>query len=198
MSRPLFVRKLTRAEKLEIESLVRSSLDARVVRRAQMIRLSAQGKKAHEIAELLGFTKPTVYRAIHAFNQGGAKALPDKPRSGRPPKAGREYVKQLKLAVSQSPVELGYPFSSWTLSRLREHLARQCGVLVHPDYLGRLCARNGIVYRRPRHVMAHLRDQDDYDEKKELLDFLKKTPSPKTPTSTCSSRMSVRFTSTQP
>lgn len=198
MSRPLFVRSLTNLEERELDKLIRSSLDARVVRRAQMIRLSSKGKKAHEIVELLGFTRPTVHRAIRAFNEGGAKALPDKPRPGGPPKAGREYVKQLKLAVSQSPLELGYTFSSWTLSRLREHLAHLCGVLVHPDYLGRLCARNGIVYRRPRHVMAHLRDQDEYDEKKELLDFLKKRPSLRTPTSTSSSRMSVRFTSTQP
>lgn len=198
MSQPFYVRALTQAERLEIDKLIRSSLDARVVRRAQMIRLSSQGKKAHEIATLLGFTRPTVHRAIRAFNDGGAKALPDKPRPGCPPKAGREYVKQLKLAVSQSPIELGYSFSSWTLSRLREHLARKCHVLVNADYLGRLCARNGIVYRRPRHVMAHLRDQDDYDEKKELLDFLKKKPSPKMRTSISSSRMSVRFTSTQP
>lgn len=195
MSQPLFARQLEPAEHDEIERLASSNQDARVVRRALMIRLSARGKRAPEIAELMGVSLPTVHRLLHRFNQRGLDALPDRPRPGRPPRATPEYVERLKQAVATSPVELGYAFSSWTLSRLREHLARSCGVLLHPDYLGRLCARHGIVYRRPRHVMGHLQNRDDYDEKKELLDFLKKTPS-KAPPSICSSRMSVRFTST--
>lgn len=198
MSRPIFVRALSADECAEIDRLIRSGGDARVVRRAQMVRLSSQGKKASEIAALLGFSLPTVHRAILAFNAGGISGLPDKPHTGRKPRANAEYVALLKEAVAKPPIELGYAFSSWTLSRLREHVGRKCKVLLNEDYLGRLCARHGIVYRRPRHVMAHLQDRVDYDQKKELLDFLKKTPSKTMPDSTCSTRMSVRFTSTLP
>ena len=171
MSAPKYVRPLSRSEKAQIGRLIRKGTDARVVRRAQMVRLSSQGKKCGEIAELMGFTVPTVHRAIDEFNARGVDGLPDRPRSGRPPKATESYVACLKEAVRTSPIKLGYVFVSWTLSRLREHLARKCGVILHPGYLSRLMARHGIVYRRPRHVMAHLRDQQDYDEKKAFLEF---------------------------
>jgi transposase len=198
MSAPKYVRPLSAEEATQIEKLIRQGGDARVVRRAQMIRLSAKKRKCREIAELLGFTVPTVHRTIDAFNECGVKGLRDRPRSGRPRKATDKYIECLKEAVASSPLDFGYVFTSWTLPRLREHLARKYGVVLHPDYLGRLMSRHGIVYRRPRHVMGHLSDPEEYEEKKEFLDFLKKRRSMRAVGSTSSSSMSVRFISTRP
>lgn len=196
VSQPKFVRALLRQERAELEHLVRKGRDAREMRRAQAIRLSAQGKKAWEIAEALGFSVQSVHRFIDAFNRQGAKGLSEKARSGRPPKVTDEYVRLLKEAVASSPVDLGYSFSSWTVGRLREHLARKCRVVLHPSYLASLMARHGIVYRRPRHVMDHLRDKGDYDEKKEIVGFLKKARAKGKGTSSCCSSTSVKFTCT--
>lgn len=189
-----FVRSLTADEHRQIKRLIRKADNTRIMRRAQIVRLSAQGKKCGEIAELLGFAVPTVHRVIDAFNREGPASLPDKPRSGRPPKVTQRYIQCLKEAIAISPIELGYPFASWTLGRLREHLARQCKVLLHPDYLARLMAKHGIVYRRPRHVMGHLRDPQQYNEKKEIIGFLKKARSKPRTTSTCCSLTNPRFT----
>lgn len=197
VSQPKFVRALSRQEAAQLERLVRKGRDAREMRRAQALRLSAQGKKAWEIAALLGLSAQSICRFIDAFNREGIKGLWEKPRSGRPPKVTDEYVRLLKEAVGTPPAELGYPFSSWTTGRLREHLARKCRVVLHPDYLARLMARHGIVYRRPRHVMDHLRDQKDYDEKKEIVDFLKKARAKDKATSICCSSTSVKFTCTR-
>jgi transposase len=197
MSRPLFVRPLSRAEAAAIDRLVRGNGDARQLRRAQIIRLSSLGHKSGEIARLLNVSVPCITQAIHRFNQEGAPGLSDRPRSGRPRRAHDRYLRLLKDAVITSPQDLGYAFSSWSLSRLREHLFRKTAVLLNPDYLSRLMAKHGIVYRRPRHVMAHLRNQDEYDEKKAFLEFLKKTPSPAQSGSISSSSTSVRFTSTR-
>ena len=81
---------------------------------------------------------------------------------------------------------------------LREHLGRQTRILFSPAHLSRLMADNGIVYRRPKHGMAHLRDSQEYDEKKAFLEFIKKGRCVQKPPLTCSTSMSVRFTSTQP
>jgi transposase len=197
VSQPKFVRALSRKEFGEIERLIRKVPTAREMRRAQAVRLSAQGRKAREIAEVLGFSVQSVHRFINAFNREGAKGLCEKPRSGRPPKATDEYIRLLKEAVATPPAELGYPFASWTTGRLREHLARKCHVVLHPDYLARLMARHGIVYRRPRHVMGHLRDQEDYDEKKEIVEFLKKARGQGKGASTFCSSTSVKFTCTR-
>jgi transposase len=195
---PKHVRPLTKKEKAEVDRLIRKGGDARPLRRAQVVRLSAKRTKAREIADLLGFSIPTVHRIIDQFTERGTKSLFDRPRSGRPRKVTTEYVACLKEAVSNSPRKFDYAFTSWTLPRLREHLGRRSGVLLHPDYLSRLMARHDIVYRRPRHVMAHLRDQQDYDEKKALLGFLKKTRSKSGTRSISSSSTNVRFISTRP
>jgi transposase len=109
MSRPVFVRKLTKSEFVQITRLIRSKEDARIVRRAQMIRLSSQGKKASEICEMWGVTTATVLRTIQNFNAAGLESLADKPRKGRPRKTTERYIILLKEAVQKSPRDFGYP-----------------------------------------------------------------------------------------
>lgn len=198
MSKPVFVRKLTKTEESKLIRMVHSSQDGRIVRRAQIVRLSSQGKKAAEIAQFWAISIPTVLQTIHRFNAEGLKGLVDKPRRGRPAKATDQYVALLKQAVQTSPRDLGYPFSSWTLNRLREYLGRQTGKLLNPRYLSQLMAKHGVVYRRPKHVMSHLRDPKDYNEKKALLEFLKNAQQKGKPASIFSTSTNVKFTSTQP
>jgi len=163
-----------------------------------MIRLSAAGIKVPKISALWDVNDQTVRRTIQRFEAEGLAGLRDKPRKGRPAKKTYRYVALLKEAVLRSPRDMGYPFSSWTLERLREHLALQTGIQLHPNSLSRIMAENDIVYRRPKHSMAHLRDPEEYDEKKAILDFLKKGRFVPQPASSCSTSMSVRFTSTRP
>ena len=198
MSQPRFVRRLTRAEEKELTRLIRGNGDARVVRRAQMIRLSSQGQTTSEIAALWAMTSEVVRRLIHRFNADGLAALADKPRGGRPAKVTDRYIALLKETVQTNPRDLGYPFSCWTLGRLREHLARKTRIILNPTYLSQLMAKNEIVYRRPKHSMAHLRDPQEYDEKKAFLEFVKRGRHAPEPLSTCSTSMSVRFTSIRP
>lgn len=193
----VFVRKFKKAERTELSRLLHSREDGRVVRRAQMILQSSQGIKVPAIASTWDTTIQTVLKTIHRFNAEGLVGLADKPRSGRPTKATDQYVEVLKEAVQKSPRDLGYPFSSWTLERLREHVGHQTGVLLNPRYLSSLMGKHGIVYRRPKHLMAHLRDPQEYDEKKAILEFLKKTRSRRRPSSNCCTSMNVKFTCTQ-
>ena len=197
MSRPVYVRSMTKSEQSELSRLIRSNQDARVLRRAQMVRLSSSGKKAIEIAEMWDVTVATVLRTIQNFNLDGLKSFADKPRKGRPRKTTNRYVSLLKEAVQKSPRDFGYPFSSWTLNRLREHLGRQTGTLLNPCYLSQLMGREGIVYRRPKHVMAHLRNAEDYNEKKAVLEFLKNAQLKGKPGSNCSTSTNVKFTCTR-
>jgi transposase len=195
---PIFVRALTAAEQKALSELIRRENDARVVRRAQMVRLSATGMTTPQIAAMWDVNDQTVRRTLRRFEAEGIEGLRDKPRKGRPAKKTERYIALLREAVQTSPRELGYPFSSWTLERLREHLALQTGIRLHPNSLSRIMAENDIVYRRPKHSMEHLRDPAEYNEKQAILDFLKRGRFVPQPASTCSTSMSVRFTSTRP
>lgn len=198
MSQRLFVRALASRETRELQQLIRSSPDARVVRRAQIIRLSARGRSPDEIADILERSRSGICKIINRFNTEGFPSLADKHRGGRPRKTNDRYVSLLKQAVQANPRDLGYPFSCWTLERLREHLARRTKIILSLPPLSRLMAEHRIVYRRPKHGMTHLRDPQEYDEKKAFLEFVKKGRCSPPRALTCSTSMSVRYTSTRP
>ena len=167
------------------------------MRRAQVIRLSARGHSPTQIAGLLERSVSGVRKIINRFNANGFASLADKPRVGRPRKTTDRYVALLKQAVQTHPRDFDYPFSSWTLERLREHLARQTHILLSPTYLSRLMHKHDIVYRRPKHGMRHLRDPQAYSEKKAFLAFVKKERCDPKLASTCSTSTSVKFISTR-
>jgi transposase len=198
MSQPLFVRALRAQETRELQRLLHRETDARIVRRAQIIRLSARGRTPSEIADILERSCSGVRKIINRFNAEGITSLADKLRVGRPRKRTDRYVFLLKEAVQANPRDLGYPFSCWTLERLREHLARKTKIVLSPPHLSRLMAENEIVYRRPKHGMTHLRDSKEYDEKKAFLEFVKKGRCVPQPPSTYCTSMSVKYISTQP
>jgi transposase len=180
---PVELRTVSKAEQEELERLVRRNVDARILRRAQIIRLCWQGYNHTEVAQIVGVTLPTVVRAIRRFNEKGLDGLADLPHPGRPPRVTDKYINELKKAVRTSPQEIGYEFSSWSVARLREHLGRKTKILVSEGHLARLMAKHGIVYRRPRHDLSHMRDPAEYEEKKALLEFLKKGRFPRSPSS---------------
>lgn len=194
----LSVRALTAQESKQLRRIIQTHLDGRVVRRAQVVGLSSRGMAPREIAGVLERSCSGVRKTINRFNTEGFASLVDKPRRGRPRKRTDRYVALLKDSVDTQPRDLGYPFSCWTLERLREHLAIQTKIILSPAHLSRLMRDNDIVYRRPKHGMAHLRDPQEYNEKKAFLEFLKRGRHVQSPPSTCSTSMSVRFISTQP
>lgn len=194
----LFARELTAGEQEELTEAVRHGKDARLARRAQMVLMSRRGLDASQIAPLCSACYSGVRKILNAFNRGGVAALKDKPRGGRPRKADQRYVELLKQAVTRRPAQYGYVFGCWTLERLREHLARKTRVRLSAAHLARLMARHRIVYRRPKHGMTHLRDPQEYDEKKALLAFVKRGPPRRAHPSTCCTWTNVRFTSTRP
>lgn len=198
MPNVLFVRALTDQESRQLRRLICTERDGRIVRRAQVIRLSARGNTPHQIADVLERSWSGVRKIINRFNREGFASLADKPRQGRPSKTTDRYVALMKQAVEQNPRDMGYLFNAWTLERLREHLARQTRIVLSPARLSRLMQENDIVYRRPKHSMSHLRDPQEYNEKKAFLAFVKRGRCEPTPPSTCSTSMSVKFISTQP
>ena len=83
-----------------------------------------------------------------------------------------KLIEQLRKAVSIDPHDLGYCFSVWSLQK---HLIKQTDIELAPNYLNELMKRHGIVHRRLKHDLSDKQQPQEVDEKKQLLDFLKKT-----------------------
>ncbi|MFF5794724.1 transposase [Paeniglutamicibacter sp. NPDC012692] len=120
------VRELENDEEPRLLQIVRRGSDSVVTwRRAQMVLLSAQGMDVAAIAQV-AFTSPDRVRdVLHHFNHDGLDSLQPHYAGGRPPKFSPEQRDEITKVALGRPVDLGLPFSTWSLWKLVDHLVDQ-------------------------------------------------------------------------
>ena len=150
-----------------------------VRQRAMGLRLLHEGQKPQEVAQLLSASLPTVYDWHHRWQAAGLEGLANKAKSGRHRKATKSYVALLEEIIEQDPQAYGYTFTIWTAKRLRLHLEKATAILVGRTQFQALLKANGYVYRRPKHDLTDLQDEEARETATEWLDELKKKPKEK-------------------
>ncbi len=121
MHPPIFVRKPSAEERARLEAGLRAS-DAFTVRRAQIVLLSAEGRRPREIARGLRCAVQTVRNGISAFNANGVASLvaaSSRPKSAAPV-LGEVERERLRAILHQPPRAFGHARSTWTLALLAE------------------------------------------------------------------------------
>ena len=171
-----FIRTLTKTERQEVENLFRKGPNNRVRKRAHAVRLSAMGYTVPQIAEILGCNRQSIHNWFDTFEAQGCQGLYDKPRSGRPVTATVDYRKQLVEAIKTNPRKMGYPFTVWTLIRIRAHMAREMRILLSESRVRQIMKEERLVFKRPKHTLAQKRDNDAFAEVHDILEQVKKSP----------------------
>src|SRR5688500_1239070 len=118
-------------ERAEWTALLGRALAPRVRERRAMGEAAAPG----EDVAAVGRSPPTVRLWLRRVRDGGAAALADAPRPGRPAKASEAYLQALEATVETAPPALGLPFDVWTSDRLSAYLAGATGVRIAPGWL---------------------------------------------------------------
>ena len=121
MHPPIFVRELDSAERDRLGAALRAA-SAFTVRRAQILLLSAAGRRPRAIAQGLCCAVQAVRNAIRAFNARGPAALSagsSRPKSAAPV-LGEAGLERLRALLHQSPRAFGRPRSTWTLALLAQ------------------------------------------------------------------------------
>src|SRR5438067_10844408 len=170
---PLFVRPPTDAERQALEDALRSP-DAFVLRRAQIIRASAQGEQVGVIAPRVGFSGQAVRNVIRAFNAHGVAVLQPRSRRNRViyssfDTAGAEALRAL---LHQSPRLFDKPTSVWTLD-LAAEVAYERGLTawrVSAETIRATLARMGVRWRRAKEWITS--PDPEYARKKARRDRL--------------------------
>ncbi len=104
-----------------LQGWVRASVvTSGLARRARIVLLAADGVSNTGIAERVGVSRPTVVLWRSRYSAGGAAALEDRERSGRPPRIDQSEV--VVATLQSPPARLGV--THWS-SRL---LARELGI----------------------------------------------------------------------
>jgi transposase len=122
MRPPLFVRELTKEERVRLEVGLRSA-ETFVVRRCQILLASERGEWVPRIAEMLGCNDQTVRNVLKQFEQEGLDACLAR-RSSRAhtihAKVDAVGCEQLRALLHQSPRAFGKPTGVWTLELVAE------------------------------------------------------------------------------
>jgi transposase len=171
-----FIRTLTKTERQEVEELYRHGPNNRIRKRAHAIRLSAIGYTVTQIAEILGCNRQSIHNWFDLFEAQGCQGIYDKPRSGRPVIATVDYRTRLVEAIKTNPRNMGYPFTVWTLTRIRAHMAREIRILLSESRVRQIMKEEGLVFKRPKHTLAQKREKDAFTEVQDILEQVKKSP----------------------
>ena len=139
----------------DLEKLYRSTREARLRTRAQMVLLATERHlTAAEIAGIVRGSEETVRRWLKRYLAEGVEGLRDEPHPGAPRKVTEEYCERLVHAVRRRPRSLGLPFSLWTLRRLADYMAEQTGIRVTYESVRAHLKSAGIVLSRPQHTIT--------------------------------------------
>ena len=150
---------ITVEQRAEIEAaLRRTDLMRRVRERLEMVKAAALGDDVERSARWSGRSVETVTHWLDRFAAGGAAALVDAPRTGRPVCADAAYVAALEAALETPPCTLELPFEVWTSERLSAYLEQQTGVHLCAGWLRVLLTQHGWVCGRPKHTLKHVQN----------------------------------------
>jgi transposase len=111
-----------------LEKVYRTSKDARLRQRAQIILLATeQGMVAAKIGAIVRLNEESVRKWLKRYEAEGLEGLKDDPRPGIEPTVTHEYHVKRVATVRRRPRSLGQPFSMWTLQRLADDMVQETG-----------------------------------------------------------------------
>ncbi len=143
MSRQLDTR-LSEADRLALEQVVRKSPNWRARERAKTLLLLSQPLLSREVAKLQDLNIETVRVTWQRWIKEGMESLNDKPRSGAPRKLDEAAVERLLQWAREQPLT--------ATELLQRHLEAQ-GSPVEVNTLIRTLKANGMVWKRTRHSL---------------------------------------------
>lgn len=134
---------------------LKTASDARLYRRTLALLELDRGRSAADIAEMLGVTRQSVHNWAAAYlRESDLSALADDYRRGRPRLLTEDNEDRLRLLLTCSPQDLGYPATAWTVPLLQQELESDMGQRPSDDTVRRGLHQLGYVWKRPRYVLA--------------------------------------------
>jgi len=174
---------LTDEEVKVLDEAINHAKEPEVRQRATALKLLHRKGSREAVAEVMAVSSVTVGNWHHRWQTEGLAGLKNKARSGRPASADQSYRQRLEQIIETDPADYGYGFTFWTSGRLEAHLRQETGVALSERRFRALLAACGYVFRRPTHDLSGLQDPAAQQAAQDLLDWLKKTPVSRSPSS---------------
>lgn len=147
------VMELTRQRKRFLARKAKKDKDPSFVRNVLIVLALSEGERTGTVAGLFRVHRTTLWRVARRFLAGDVRGLRDGRSMRRPIKATPEVASLLERLVRASPPQFGYARPTWTRQLLAEEVERQIGVRLGLTTVGRVLARIGAGWNRPRPVV---------------------------------------------
>lgn len=145
-------------------------------RRERAIELLQKGMAPVDVAAQLDVDRRSVRRWKAAWLKGGDQGIESKPAPGRPPKltpAQRRRIEQWLLKGARAS---GFDTDLWTCARVVSLIRKKCGIVYHPDHVGRLLHSMGWSCQKPARRAVERNDEEVARWIKEEWPRIKKKP----------------------
>lgn len=143
----VFVRAVTPEEGRRLQKITKTSRQPIRTRRVIVVMASAQRQPVPAIARLMQVSEAYVRQVIHDFNERGFEALDPKWSAGRPRKVDRATRERIACIARCCPRDLGWPFSTWSLSKLREVLLSNRIADISRETLRKILKDEGVSWQ---------------------------------------------------
>ena len=173
----VFVRPLSMDEGRKLQKITRTAKNSVRMRRAIVVMMSGQGQTVRDITSLLQVSEDYVRDVIHAFNERGFDALDPRPSGGRPKRIGKQLRTWICTIARTSPADWGITgFSTWSLTKLRDHLlAEGIVVAISRETLRRILHTGGVSWQTTTTWKAST-DPDFIPKMRRVLDLYDSPP----------------------
>jgi transposase len=129
--------------------------------RAWMVIWSSERIPVAEIASRLHCRPKTVRKWLRCFTRGGAPALADLPRSGRPTATTEVAEQAVWTQLHQPPSVFGYICAIWSVAALCQHLAARCSLRLSRWKVRQLMRALRYRFTRPKHAPRRVDPERD-------------------------------------
>jgi transposase len=157
----LHLRPLTKEERQTIKKWSQSRTEeARLVERAQIIRLASESKAVAAIAAVMDVNEKTVRKWLKRFEQQGVQGLMDAPRQGAPSRYTPEVKAQIIAAALTHPRDVGRQFNCWTFERLAVYVREVLGFSIKKTRIFEILHEEGLRWRQQESWFGERVDPD--------------------------------------
>jgi transposase len=163
-----------RAARQELLALVERVPGAWIGMKVAALLLIIEGQRPGWVTEVLGLTRMSLSRWIHAVNERGVDSLVPQPKPGRPAALTAKVRRELEMHLERSPQEFGLNRLQWDGPTLVTHLKRRFGIALKVRQAQSWMHQLGYTMKRASHtyLQAHREDAQRFQR------ALKKTAAP--------------------
>jgi transposase len=136
--------------KVQVRKLRRSTRDAGIAQRCQIVLHAGKGRGPKVIADALGCSYSWAVRVVGRFRREGVLSLVDRREDNGKLKLDADYLDQLYEVVQGQPSDYGYARPTWTRELLVAVLEKLTGVRIHVGTMSRALKQIGARRGRAR------------------------------------------------